>query len=108
MISINENVVTGFTPINLGSSYAGVLPTAATPSCLSFTDAAPWTNRVPAHEPWPRTMMGDTPSANSPNPECKYNTSHNPQFVDDGGESSKSINRVEGIDILPRGQFWRR
>jgi hypothetical protein len=53
--------------------------------------------------------MGDTVGANAPNDESERNTSHNPQFVDDGGGiGSQSIGRVEGETTIQRGEFWRR
>lgn len=67
-----------------------------------------WTNRVPMHEPWPRTMMVDTPNLNTLSSEPEYNINHNPQFTDDVEEGSKSIGRIEGEDEIERGPFWRR
>ena len=107
-IEVNQSVVTGLPAFPIDNYYLPQIPKIATPACLSEAEPAPWTNRVPGHEPWPRTMMGDTVGANAANPECNYNTSHNPQFVDDGGKASESINRVEGTDTITRGQFWRR
>jgi len=106
-LQVNQNVVNGLNPIPVENYYFPTLPKVANPACLSEADNAPWTNRVPQHEPWPRTLMGNN-SSNSPNNESQYNTSHVPQFVDDGGEGSHSINRVEGTDVIQRGQFWRR
>jgi len=106
-IQVNQNVVSGLPPIGLDPVYASSMPKVASPACLSEADSAPWTNRTPQHEPWPRTLQGNN-SSNSPNNESEYNTSHNPQFTDDGGTGSESINRVEGTDTLQRGQFWRR
>lgn len=106
-IQVNQNVVSGMPTFSVTTSFGGVMPAIASPACLSEADSAPWTNRVPQHEPWPRTLMGNN-SSNTPNNESDYNTNHNPQFIDDGGIGSESINVVEGMDKLSRGQFWRR
>jgi hypothetical protein len=106
-IQVNQAVVAGPPAFPIDNYYIPTLPKAAAVACLSEADSAPWTNRVPQHEPWPRGLMGNN-SANSPNMESEFNTAHNPQFVDDGGTGSQSINRVEGTDTLERGQFWRR
>lgn len=105
-IVVNNSVVTGMPSFPTGAFPAPVVPATA---CLSAASSAPWTNRVPDHEPWPRTMMGNTAGSNTQNDECNYNTGHNPQFTDDnGGIGSYSINRVEGTDTITRNQFWRR
>lgn len=106
-IQVNQNVISGMPSFTPKTSFGGVMPAIASPACLSDADSAPWTNRTPQHEPWTRTLQGNN-SSNSPNIESQYNTQHSPQFIDDGGTGSKSINRVEGTDVLPRGQFWRR
>jgi hypothetical protein len=107
-VEVNQAVVTGFKPFNLDGYYFPNLPTFAKPACLSNVEQAPWTNRVPQHEPWPRTLMSNT-SPNAPSDEFLFNTNHNPQFVDDGGGTgSESINRVDGSTTVPRGTFWRR
>lgn len=106
-IQVNESVITGMPAFPLSGVYDAILPKIASSACLSEADSSPWTNRVPQHEPWPRTLMGNN-SSNSPNNESEYNTNHNPQFIDDGGTGSESINVVEGTDKIVRGQFWRR
>lgn len=107
-IKVNESVVNGFQPFPLDGIYSSVIPKFASPSSLSEAENAPWTNRVPEHEPWPRTLMANDQGINSKTDQCDYNTHHNPQFEDDGGAASESINRVEGQDTLDRGPFWRR
>lgn len=108
-LEVNKDVVTGLAPFPVDNSYLSAMPKIATPACLSNVENAPWTNRVPQHEPWARTLMGNTEGANTANDESLRNTSHNPQFVDDGGGiGSKSIGRVEGTETLDRGEFWRR
>lgn len=52
---------------------------------------AKWTHRVPAHEPWPRTMTKD-------------DFSHTPEFEYD----DIKVNRVERGRTITRGLFWRR
>lgn len=107
-LKVNESVVSGLQPFPLDSIYSSVIPKFASPSSLSSAENAPWTNRVPQHEPWPRTLMGNDHAPNSTNDQSEYNTHHNPQFEDDGGKASENIGRVEGQDTLDRGPFWRR
>lgn len=107
-IQVNQSVVSQQPSIPVDAVYSSTLPKIASTACLSEVEVAPWTNRVPEHEPWARTMMGNTPNANSANDECDYTTNHNPQFVDDDGEASYNIGRVEGTDTFERGEFWRR
>lgn len=83
-------------------------PRQAGVSQASDAGFALWTNRVPQHEPWPRTLMVDTPNLNKETNEHEYNINHNPQFNDDSPVGSKKINRVEGEEVIPRGKFWRR
>lgn len=107
-IQVNAAIINAIGDFPLDSTYASVMPTLASVSCLSDADSAPWTNRVPTHEPWPRTMSQNT-TTNAVSDQCDYNTAHEPQFVDDGGGiGSYSINRVEGEDTITRNQFWRR
>jgi hypothetical protein len=106
-IVVNQSVVTGLQPFPVDPVYGASMPKIASPACLSDADSAPMTNRVPQHEPWPRGLMGNS-TTNGPSDQSEYNTGHEPQFTDDGGTGSHSINRVEGEDTLDRGQFWRR
>lgn len=107
MIQVNKDIVNGFKPFPLDGFYFSNIPPFADPACLSNAEQAPWTNRVPSHEPWARTMMGDT-TTNGVSDQCEYNTSHSPQFVDDGGNASYDIGRVEGEVTTERGPYWRR
>lgn len=84
------------------------IPRQAGGSSPSESQIAVWTNRVPSHEPWPRTMMVNTKNINAKTDEIEFNTRHNPQFTDDTEEGSKSIGIVEGDDETLRGPFWRR
>lgn len=63
--------------------FNGPVPGAAKPALF--------TNRVPAHEPWPRTMT-------------KSDTSHAPEHAKD----SDQVNRSERGRTINRGAFWRR
>lgn len=83
-------------------------PAQAAVSSPSLAGFALWTNRVPRHEPWPRTLMGDTPDMNKPSDEHGYNTNHNPQLTDATEAGSKLIGRLEGEEVIERGRFWRR
>jgi hypothetical protein len=53
--------------------------------------AALWTNRVPDHEPWARTMTAD-------------DSSHTPEF----GYDDPSVGKVERGRNIDRGMYWRR
>jgi hypothetical protein len=106
-IVVNDGVVNGMPAFPIDPVYNSSMPKIASPACLSNADSAPMTNRVPQHEPWARGLMGNS-STNSPSDQSEYNTGHEPQFTDDGGTGSQSINRVEGEDTIQRGQFWRR
>lgn len=79
-------------------------PRQAARAHYSEAQFAVWTNRVPQHEPWPRTLMVDTEGLNAPTEEHAANTRHNPQYDAD----HKDVGRVEGDDIIIRGPFWRR
>lgn len=77
-------------------------------STVSNIALALWTNRVPDHEPWPRTLMCDTPDLNALSDEPEANVNHNPQLTDTSEEGSKNIGRIEGEETIERGPFWRR
>jgi hypothetical protein len=94
-----------------GSTVADYMPRqAATAPVVGGSTASPalWTNRVPSREPWPRTLMVDTPNLNASTDEHERNTSHNPQFdnVDETGRAL--IGKVDGDTTYPRGPLWRR
>lgn len=65
------------------------------PSASSAENAgdqpASFTNRVPAHEPWARTMT-------------KNDTGHEPEYP----YESKYVGRMERGVHIPRGTYWRR
>lgn len=74
------------------------------------TFIAPWTNRKPQHEPWPRVMMIDS---DDPVNEMSDGPSNNVDWVDQydnvtSPEGREPIGKTEGNDTLDRGQFWRR
>lgn len=91
-----------------GNTVAAIMPRAAAAAVASFSQPAVWTNRVPSHEPWPRTMMVDTENINTTTDEYERNTSHNPQFTEDSEVGRKLIGVVDGDVLYPRGPFWRR
>lgn len=107
-LKVNESVINGFKQFPLSSYYFSVIPKFADKSCLSDAENAPWTNRVPEHEPWPRVMEGNTKGINSPSDEYKRNTHHRDQYVDDGDTASKQIGVVEGDHKNDRNPLWRR
>jgi hypothetical protein len=87
---------------------------AATPDPdLDLTQLAPWTNRVPQHEPWPRVMMQDSDDTeNEQNDGYVNNVDWVEQYdniVRDGDPSGREpIGKVEGDEEIERGLFWRR
>lgn len=64
---------------------------SASPAANAGEQPAMWTNRVPDHEPWPRTMTGS-------------DTSHAPEFA----YTSSEVNRSERGRKIVRGMYWRR
>jgi hypothetical protein len=65
-------------------------PTAATADTPAEQPAF-WTDRVPAHEPWARTMT-------------KNDQTHEPEVPYD----SKMVGRMERGIMITRGMYWRR
>lgn len=70
--------------IDMNSGLAGAASAAA-------DQPAFWTNRVPMHEPWARTMT-------------RTDFTHEPELAYD----SKDAGRVERGRVIERGAFWRR
>lgn len=73
--------------INLNSAPAEIAQTATAASDLQ----AFWTNRVPLHEPFARTMTAD-------------DFSHTPEF----SYTDPNVNREERGTAIIRGTYWRR
>lgn len=101
---------TGATPITPSPQIVSSI-TLDDPSFeVDVTQIAPWTNRVPDHEPWPRVMKidgGDSTDTQSDRPD--YNIDWVDQYTDGGDmASSEPIGQVEGTDKIERGVFWRR
>jgi hypothetical protein len=90
------------------STVSGFMPRQAASAVSSETGPAVWTNRVPQHEPWPRTLMGNNKDLNMPSDEHEYNTKHEPQLTDSSDAGSKLIGRLEGEIVIERGPLWRR
>ncbi len=93
------------TPSGFINEYKPAQPGESSESGVGF---ALWTNRVPQHEPWARTMMGDTENANTLNDECSMNVNHYPQFTEDNEAGRKLIGKADGEKEYVRGPFWRR
>jgi len=73
------------------------------------TKIAPWTNRVPKHEPWPRVLMQDTDdTVNAPNEGYTNNVDWVEQFDNVGEAGRKPVGVTEGDEDVTRGPFWRR
>ena len=104
----NENVVEDFE--NYAPEFSGVQPPFAEKSCLSLTEIAPWTNRVPDHEPWPRVMKQDSEdTVNEANEGYKNNTDWIDQYDNvTKPEGREPIGVVEGDFENERGPLWRR
>jgi hypothetical protein len=110
MIPINQPVVTGFQEFPLNGQEQEYAPKYASPACLSEAKAALWTNRVPAHEPWPRVMKGDTtPPPNAENDEYTKNVRHHDQYDNETSPAGlEPIGKIEGDEKITRNKFWRR
>lgn len=94
----------GVEPSSPSGNPVDYVPRQAGISEYAAIGYACWTNRVPQHEPWPRTMMVDKEFINAPTDEIEHNINHNPQYAPD----HKDVGRVEGEERIPRGPFWRR
>ena len=76
---------------------------------LDETFIAPWTNRKPQHEPWPRVMMIDAADGvNTMSNGPVNNVDWVEQYDNVGVAGREPIGKVEGQDTIDRGQFWRR
>lgn len=89
--------------------------TVTSESIPSFTftpdlaEIAPWTNRVPDHEPWPRVLKQDSDdTVNEKNDGYKNNVDWINQFDDETDEGAEQIGVIEGDEEIDRGMFWRR
>lgn len=107
--SINEDIIKDFR--NFAPAFKSAQPPFAKKSCLSLTEIAPWTNRVPEHEPWPRVMKQD--KGDAPQNEMNDGYTNNVDWIDQyDNESSpeglQPIGRVEGDEEIERGLLWRR
>jgi hypothetical protein len=71
------------------------------------TEIAPWTNRVPDHEPWPRVMKLDE-TVNKSDDGHKNNVRWKDQFDNTSDKGRKNIGIIEGDEETTRGDFWRR
>lgn len=90
------NLLAGGSVLVTGSSIQLNGPSAspaspASPATAAGEQPAMWTNRVPDHEPWARTMTSD-------------DMSHNPEFKYD----DKQVNKSERGRTIDRSMFWRR
>lgn len=92
-------------PSGYVNEYKPAQPGVSSESAVGF---ALWTNRVPQHEPWARTMMGDTENINTLNDECEHNVNHYPQFTEETEAGRKQIGKADGEEEYIRGPFWRR
>jgi len=75
-----------------------------------LVEKAIWTNRVPQHEPWPRTLMQDSDDIiNEQNDGYKNNVDWIEQFDNETSpEGLEPIGKVEGDEEIYRGINWRR
>jgi len=87
------------------SDYAPPAATISSPASIEF---APWPNRRPDHEPWPRQLLVDQ-TVNRETDNYRQNVNQNPQYADAGTQdTSGNIGRVEGDVVIERNPFWRR
>lgn len=107
-MEINTDVVEGLPDFNLSPAQSAVAPPYATSACLSVSLIAPWTNRVPEHEPWPRQLSIDTKHINDATDEYKRNVRHNQQHDPDSPAGKKKISKLDGDFNIVRGKYWRR
>jgi hypothetical protein len=109
-MEVNQSVVSGFTDFTMSGATLLIAPKYAETACLSVARQALWTNRVPEHEPWPRVMKGDTsPPPNSMNDEYTKNVHHIDQYDNVTSPAGlQPIGRVEGDEVIERGELWRR
>lgn len=104
---VNENVTTP-PDFGLSPSQSGIAPEYATAACLSDSLIAPWTNRVPEHEPWPRQLSIDTEHINGSTDEYKRNVRHKQQHDPNSATGQNLINKLDGDFSIERGKYWRR
>ena len=71
----------------------GPSASSATPAGASSPAPAYWTNRVPLHEPWARTLTAD-----------EFGFTHEPQLPYD----DPSVGKKEGSETIPRNPHWKR
>ena len=84
------------------------LPVNPTPTPHG-TLIAPWTNRVPQHEPWPRVMMIDVVAdVNKASDGPDNNVNWIPQYNNVGKAGREPIGKIEGNETITRNDFWRR
>lgn len=77
---------------------------------ISATEISLWTNRVPQHEPWPRTLMQSSNiPQNQSNIGYKNNVQWEPQFDNVTSPAGmEPIGKIDGDQTIIRGMFWRR
>lgn len=105
--TINDEIIRDFE--NYDDRFENVQPPFAKKSKLSFTEIAPWTNRVPQHEPWPRVLKQDKgDEVNTENDGYLNNVDWIDQYNNEGESGRKPIGKIEGDEEIERGKLWRR
>lgn len=106
--SLNLRILKEFA--NYDERFKNVQPPFAKSSELSLAEIAPWTNRVPDHEPWPRVLKQDSgDTQNVENEGYKNNVDHIDQFDNETSpEGKENIGVIEGDETIERGPLWRR
>lgn len=109
-MEVNNSVVNGFNQFDLSQSQSRIAPKYAASACLSGALIALWTNRVPQHEPWPRTLKIDDSSVqNIKNDDYKKNVGHKDQYDNTTRPAGRQpIGMVEGDEDITRNDLWRR
>jgi hypothetical protein len=109
-ITSGSSMGTTTTPTSSASNATEINDEGLTPNPdTELAEIAPWTNRVPQHEPWPRVVMQDSDdSVNAENDGYLNNVDWIEQFDDEGQAGREDVGVVEGDETIERGQFWRR
>jgi hypothetical protein len=101
--------------LSISSSEPSVVsPKSLTSPSVSAPDSnaeiAPWPNRVPDHEPWPRVLKQDSGDAqNTQNTGYLDNVDSIDQFDNTTNPTGiKPIGVVEGDETIERNDYWRR
>ena len=96
------NILAGGNILQTGAQihFNGPAATAATASIPANTFDAWWTNRVPEHEPWPRTMTKDS--------STDQNTGNTHTDANEYAYNDINVGKIERGFDLTRNPKWHR